>query len=104
VLGVNPWATSRGGGAERRFQLQGTVDDGIFNSGTVNGPAGEVTYHRYTIDCWWGLDRPKAARSSYRGMVAKPSPIRLSLCPGSDEQVNYNVREQSNSRPSSRYK
>jgi hypothetical protein len=30
--------------------------------------------------------------------------MRLSLCPRSDDQVNYNVREQSTSRPSSRYK
>lgn len=47
---------------------------------------------------------PKAASRSHRGMVDEPSPIRVSLCPCSDDQVSYNVREQSISRPGSRYK
>jgi hypothetical protein len=70
----------------------------ILDSCKVNG---------YTLDRWWGFAHPKAAGSSHCGKVAshqKPSQIRLSLCPRSDDQVNYNVREQSASRPSSRYK
>jgi hypothetical protein len=64
-----------------------------------------LSHHQlYTLDCWWSFALPKAAGTSYRGKVGKPSPIRLSLCPCSDNRVNYNVREQSTLRPSSRYK
>jgi hypothetical protein len=59
---------------------------------------------KHTLDRWWGFALPKAAGGSHRGKVGELSPIRPSLCPGSDVQVNYNVREQSTSRPSSRYK
>ena len=51
-----------------------------------------------------GRRLPKAAARSHRGMVKKPSPMRMSLCPCSDDQVSYNVREQTYSRPVSRYK
>jgi hypothetical protein len=64
-----------------------------------------LSHHQlYTLDCWWSFALPKAAGTSYRGKVGKPSPIRLSLCPCSDNRVNYNVREQSTLGPSSRYK